>query len=1228
MIIGNQEDVLITHQTSGLSESESSDSLDQMMRAANPHRSVLGATPDALPKHLCNQRIAVQSRLGAGAMGTVYAASDAGRPVALKSLNHFSPADIYRLKNEFRQLSKLTHPNLVMVYELFHDPPFWFFTMERVAGQSLDRYWAALPVKDGAVIRHLMRQIVEGVCAIHDSGLVHRDLKPSNIMVETTGRVVVVDFGLVSGQHVGSEGATVAGQVCGTPAYMAPEQFFGEPASAASDWYSVGVVLWELMVGHCPFNGPVADLVRQKKTALPSLDGAAIVDDELTRLCQRLTQRDPNERPSSVELYRHAQTWHRVPQAPSVDSRRGGIEPLVGRREPLRVLADSYRSAIAGRPTLVWISGPSGIGKSRLLEGFSEQLAAEDAPVVLKGRCVEREFVPHKAFDGVVDHFSRLARQLPSADTAQLVPKHPRAVGQLFPVLLRIGVFEKAVREQRPEGPDVDALASRRRGLAGFKDLLHRLAERRHLVLFLEDMQWADEDSWMLLRELLTPPDPPAMLIIATSREVLSYDASLDACSVRISLDPLGLEESQRLVVGVLPEGLPDRETRALELARQAAGHPLYLVELARAFAAIDGETSAWSLAGLFERRIAALDVDARGALELLVLAGRSLSLATLLELCGPSAERMMRTLRAELLVRHSPQHVSPQFELEHDHVVQVTRSLMTDAARRAVHTRLAEWLLGIPDADPEWLVTQLVLAGSTEQAGPHAARAARSAAARLAFSAAVSLFALALEYAPQDTALRIEYAEALSAAKRCDEAAQQYRLAAERAGQGGQAVNLRARAATQWIRAGYLREGIAELRGVLAAVDVAWPESDASIILRYLWQRSRIARLNLKQVPPEVNDAPRDLTEKLEALAPASTVLGAFDYIRGGYFSTLALPLAFRTGHTRFLVNAVGAEAVYRAMSAGTGADVAIAELATLNHALNLPPEHSDYRRGVGELVRAMSEYWSGRWAAVDAPAKAGELVFDTLVPGASWEGTLLRSIRHTAHLQRAPGELEAVLPSLIRDAEERSDLYALSDLKLVQAGVELARSGADGALVSLRGLEYELDRTQLSVMRHLVVCVNVQVLLELEQAREADALLHSEWRALRKRGLDRFPLVRAAFLGMQADVTCASVHLAASERVRTLKRLAARMEGEPLGVAPGLTASIRCAAAELDGRSDQARAYSRQARVQLESAGLTLAALCETTEWDPTGPDARAMQQRGVQNPTAWRRRRRCFL
>ncbi len=209
----------------------------------------------------------VREKIGEGGMGAVYLAHDAAldRRVALKTL----PAELAqsetcrrRFLREARSLARVKHPSLVQIYTVAHDRGHYFFAMEYVDGENLsERVARAGPMSLDEMLA-VSGQALGALAAVHDSGVVHRDVKSANIMVERTGRVVLMDLGLAKDEA--TAGLTTAGMILGTPAYMSPEQARGEEATLRSDIYSFGVVLYEMATGRLPFTGKSAIAVLNK----------------------------------------------------------------------------------------------------------------------------------------------------------------------------------------------------------------------------------------------------------------------------------------------------------------------------------------------------------------------------------------------------------------------------------------------------------------------------------------------------------------------------------------------------------------------------------------------------------------------------------------------------------------------------------------------------------------------------------------------------------------------------------------------------------------------------------------------------------------------------------------------------------------------------------------------------------------------------------------------------
>ena len=259
--------------------------------------------PMSFPGMLLAGRYRLESRIAAGAVGEVWRAADQvlSRLVAVKLLQQGyagHPQTLARFRAEARHAGSLTHPGIAQVYDYGEAGPAGvpYLVLELVEGPSLAGVLAGGPLDPGAAM-DVVAQVAAALAAAHATGLVHRDVKPANLLMGRDGLVKITDFGIA--HAAGSAPLTQAGTLVGTPAYLAPERAAGEPATAASDLYSLGIVAYECLTGAPPFHGtPIEIAGASRFQPLPPLPAA--VPAPVTALVTELTAKDPATRPGSA----------------------------------------------------------------------------------------------------------------------------------------------------------------------------------------------------------------------------------------------------------------------------------------------------------------------------------------------------------------------------------------------------------------------------------------------------------------------------------------------------------------------------------------------------------------------------------------------------------------------------------------------------------------------------------------------------------------------------------------------------------------------------------------------------------------------------------------------------------------------------------------------------------------------------------------------------------------
>jgi serine/threonine protein kinase len=1169
---------------------------------------------------------AILRQIGAGGMGQVYAArrtktasTSGSRPivgqlgqegeiVALKYLERTGAATLYRFKQEFRALAGVTHENLVALGELVALPDLGtFFTMELIDGVPFDQYVRGR-TPDGelpnlARLRRALRQLVAGVRHLHQHGCIHRDLKPSNVLVTAEGRVVILDFGLVA-DHSGEIADDPNEQIMGTPAYMSPEQAGLERAGPAADWYAVGVMLFECLTGERPYRGNLTHLLYAKREfdAPHVTELTPDVPPELARLCRQLLARQPDDRPVAREIVAALEgtsPGDRSAAASMVATRT----PFIGRERELAQLKAAYAQVRDGSlQVTVFVHGPSGFGKSALVREFVNEVREREAAVVFKGRCLERESVPYKGLDPVVDALSVHLRQLSHDTLAELVPAHPAALVRLFPVLDDVWPPEQLRALGRSVGrtSGLDAHELRQRAFAALRELLGKLAHRRPLVITIDDFQWANVDSARLLTELLRPPDAPPLLVVVSHRDeelneslaaLTAPEAVADRDIRELHIGPLSREQASELARALMGDEFDAAKADAYAVG--AEGSPFYVEQMVHGAASGEGEGG--QLDQIVVRRILQLDAPSRRLLEVLAVAGGPVDSEAAFaasELEQP--ELLIPALRDAELLRSKSDADGLTLEIAHDRIREATVGELEPVDLRATHLRLAV-ALECHGSDPEALAQHFEYGGDRATAAEYYERAAEQAGNSLAFARSVALFRTTLDLLPEDTDpvriadIRRGLAEQLINIGRGHEAAQLLLALAEwyeqpSRGELVRARELRRQAADQLIKTGHVEEGLEELDRLLRSVGLRLPAGKASAVSALLWEQARLRMRGFAFERRAASELPAELLDQIDTCFAVVNGLSTQETLLSALFHFRNLRLSLSAGEPCRVARALA----YQCVIDVAGRDWRMVEqhFAT---ARALAAEADDPQlSGFIDLCDA-SVHWFERRHLQSSIRHLK--VIDNLegVAGAAWDRrtaqihhmwTLLGQGRLTEFWARAKGTSER--------ARERGDMQEMVEVSSYSAIALVLAGKPDEARRILATAQAEWNPGRYLFGDVWACFARVHILLHERDPEAAVALVEDTLAQMKRTFLDQSAMARHnAEEHLSRSLLVLALERDDARAARRARKLAAKLRAANNDVLTGQMAIVDAGLASMAGDRDAALEFWSEAGTRFEAHG-----------------------------------------
>ncbi len=1139
-------------------------------------------------------RFAVSRKLGEGGMGVVYEAHDRDRdiPVALKTLLNLSPNGLLLFKQEFRSVAGIAHPNLISLYELFAEGEVWFFTMELLKGRNLietlrsgcsncefstpkepainatsdhtsdqtenpmsktlsvthasvssysaeNRTLDGLVVRepmlrgtapDAAALREAMLQVAQGLVAVHSAGKLHRDIKPSNILLTPEKRAVVLDFGLA--QELGTTEGVGRG-IAGTIAYMSPEQAVNRTLTPATDWYALGVTMYQSLTGALPFVGraPAVLEAKRRRAVIPPSELAIGVDPELESLAMDLLHPDPWRRPDGDDVVARLVG---TSAAPERRSKSAGVQtyssssresrPLfVGRAAEAEKLQAALERAGTGETTFVTVHGASGVGKTTLVDHFLE--SAPDKTVILRGRCYEQESVPYKAVDSAIDALCQQLLRFSRSRLASLIPDNMAMLTRLFPVLRRL---EEDASWPEPAAAGSDPRQARRLAIATLRDLLRRLAQRRRIILVIDDLQWGDADSATLLADMLAAPDPPPMLVLCTYRReyanrstclqtLLPALAENPALSLQdLPVEPFSASEAQMFATQLMGDA---QGAAIAQVVADSGGSPYLVKELADYLATRPAESAAGvSLERALSQRFSNLTPDAQRLMEVIAVHGLPLAQIDAYRAAHFAGRdpAPLAALRFANLIRSAGTAETDEVEPYHDRVRETVVARLAKETRRERHGSLAATLEQSGRADAETLASHYEGAGNDQRAGELFEVAADRATSTLAFDRAASFYQRSLRLrmlAPKaEFGLRQRLAEALANARGGMEAAEAFEDAAKLAEPSDQ-LALERRAAFYYLSSGRVEQGRAVLERVMRRAKLSLPKTRGAVLALLAFRSLRLALRSThfnERAPEKISTEIRDRFDAAYAMAAP---MGLIDGAQGLSFGALSLLLALHSGDAGRLVYGLQVGGYGMMLQGPRGRHRAAALLDTSRR---ISAQRSDTRLDATVALSAGTQmYVIGQWQRSLECFEEAERLYSKC-PGTHWELASVRTLR--LYTLFSLGEFAALAREygpILQEALALDDRYSCASMETFCQPIALL--AADRVEEARQAVEAGLGRWQ--VEQHGLQQVMAAQSLNAAGFYDGTVIgmadyMRTQWKLLQSSGMGSFDNLRISWL------------------------------------------------------------------------------------------------------------------
>ncbi|MGE5405903.1 MAG: protein kinase domain-containing protein, partial [Candidatus Saccharibacteria bacterium] len=742
-----------------------------------------------------NGKYRIIKSVGEGGMSRVWLAEDpAGEgPVVVKVLKPDATSnrieDVIRFKNEATTASSLNIPAVARVYEIGEYGNLHYIVMENCKGSSLQHYLEAGMTFSSDESVAIIREIAAALKQVHAAGVIHRDLKPGNIMIDLESeppQIKLIDFGLAQVKEFVSD----VSENDFTLSYMSPEQIvaFKRNIDERSDLYSLGIIFYQLVTEELPYRGDSFNsIIHQHIAKMPEIPTKLKpnLPKVLEEMVLKMIEKEPEQRYQSAEgLLSDLDKYLKGQRNFLLGLEDRGVKlnyrtRLVAREQELTALKEAYNNAAAGQGGICLIAGEDGLGKSRLIEEFSAYVD-QRLGIYIKGKCFSgRNKIPYGPIKEALNVYARHYQKLTASRQKYIRESIKEGIGDLGQIIINLNpLLEEIIGESQPL-VELEPDRENRRFLMVVSQFIFALGVIEGvLVIEVDDLQWVDEGTLDLLRDMMAEISRKPVLVIGSYRdnelgEEKVLQEFINATSegsplICMNLKPFDRNQTNKFIAGLLFDS--EEHTHAITniIWQKSQGNPYFAVELLKQLVdekALVRREQSWkldpavlckielsnSIVDTLMKRITTLSPNENRILSAASAIGRKFDMEMLFAISPFAQEEIVAAVDKAIsmhIIDYDPD-AKGRLVFAHERIKEVFYTSLDKVNRRALHKMIAESLENSSEPDKDEKIFDLAYhyteAGDTAKAEQYAYPAGKKACENYAYDQAIKYLSLAV---------------------------------------------------------------------------------------------------------------------------------------------------------------------------------------------------------------------------------------------------------------------------------------------------------------------------------------------------------------------------------------------------------------------------------------------------------------------------------------------------